>query len=393
MRLFNRNRWFQLIVVSLGMVLSLPQIAFANEDELSPENLSAQSAILIEAASGTVLFEKDPDRQMYPASITKIVTAIVALETADLDEIVTVSEEARSEEGTRVYLAEGEQVTMEKLLYGLLVNSGNDAATAIAEHIDGSKERFAERMNEFVKSKAGAENTNMTNPSGLPDPEHVTTARDMAKIASYAMPNSTFRKMVSTRELAWKGEEWETTLINHNKLLGSYEGTTGIKNGYTNAAGSTLVASASRNGMELIGVLLKSASNDDLYADMTMLLDYGFENYKPVTLFAANQSYTLREGGHNREFVAREPIQAAVPADEKPTFSVEMNGEVVLYTGLGPQTVGELEALPKVLETETSAPETTAPTEEDSRSFYRYSVFAVWLLMLLFMALLGGLIY
>ncbi|MBN2981763.1 D-alanyl-D-alanine carboxypeptidase family protein [Cohnella algarum] len=383
---------FQLTLVSALMIMSLPQNTFADGSKLDAGDLSAESAILIDGASGTVLFEKNADRQMYPASITKIITAIVALETTDLNEIVTVSKEARYEDGTRVYLAEGEQLTMEKLLYGLMVNSGNDAATAIAEHIDGSKQQFAIRMNEFVKTKIGVANTISKNPSGLPDPEHVTTARDMAKIAQYAMQNSTFRKIVSTKEMDWNGEEWETTLINHNRLLGSYEGTTGIKNGFTHEAGSTLVASANRNGMELIGVVLKSPSSEVLYKDMTQLLDYGFQNFEPKTIFEANQSYTYSKEGLEIKFVAKEPIRTVVLIGEEPKYSVNSNGEVVLDTTMGQQTIGELEALPPPIEPEATSPETATPSIDDSRSIFEYLIFALWLLMILFMGFVGRLI-
>lgn len=230
----------------------------------------------MDAKSGQVLYGKNEHKRMYPASITKIVTGIIALEEADPASLVTVSEEARNEEGTRVFLAEGELVTMEKLVYGLLVNSGNDAATAIAESIDGSEARFAERMNRFVEQKLELRDTHFTNPHGLPDEEHYTTAEDMAVIARYAMRNAQFRQIVATKTLPWTGEEWDSELMNHNRMLWDYEGANGVKNGYTNAAGFTLVTSAERGGHELIGVVMKTASSEEIYAYMTALLDYGF---------------------------------------------------------------------------------------------------------------------
>lgn len=258
-------------------LIALPLIAA--QEELPPPELTSGAALLMEIETGTVLFEKLSRERMYPASITKIVTGIVALEHSDLDEIVTVSEEARYEDGTRIYLSPGEQKSMELLLYGLLLNSGNDAATAIAEHIDGSKQQFSIRMNEFVQS-LGTKNTHFTNPHGLHHEEHYTTAADMGIIARYAMQNPRFREIVSTKTLPWTGEEWVSELVNHNKLLWRYEGATGIKTGYTSKSGNTLVASAERDGVELIVVLLKGTSSEAVYEDAVRLFDYGFEVVK-----------------------------------------------------------------------------------------------------------------
>lgn len=393
MRFTGLQKSLFITLVSLFVIVSLPRDLYAHGETLEPAELTGESAILIDAASGMVLFEKNADRQMYPASITKIITAIVALETAQLDEIVTVSKEARYEDGTRVYLAEGEQVTMEKLLYGLLVNSGNDAATAIAEHIDGSKEQFAERMNDFVTSKIGVTNTISKNPSGLPDPEHVTTARDMSKIAQYAMQNSMFRKIVSTWKMPWKGEEWDTTLINHNQLLGYYEGTTGIKNGYTSDAGSTLVASAMRNGMELIGVVLKTNSTKNLYQDMTSLLDYGFQNFEKKTVFTADQSYTLQELDSVKRFIARDPVQAVVPLGSSPAITVNPNGEVLVQSPLGQQTIGKLNQIPVVSVNEKSTPDMNQTKTPPRRSVFENIMLGLWLTLNIFMIIIGSLYY
>ncbi len=159
-------------------------------------SLNSEAAILIDGATGTILYEKESNRLMYPASITKIVTGIIAIEEGNLDDIVTVSETARNVIGTRVYLLEGEQVTLLKLVQGLLINSGNDAGTAIAEYFDGSEAQFAERMNQFVRDTVGVKNTNFQNPHGLFDEKHQTTAYDMAIITQYAMkkPDISFHR-------------------------------------------------------------------------------------------------------------------------------------------------------------------------------------------------------
>lgn len=342
--------------------------AQAPESVEKPE-VAAESAILIDGRTGTVLYSKNATERMYPASITKIVTAIVALETADVSDTVTVSKDARWEEGTRVYLEEGEQMSMWQLLQGMMVNSGNDAATAIADHIDGSKEKFAERMNAFVQEKAGAMNSQFRNPHGLPDPDHYTTAEDMAKIARYAMQNEKFRELVGTKKVNWTGETWQTTLVNHNKLLGTYEGATGIKNGYTTAAGQTLVASAKRGDMELIGVVLKSPSSDLLYKDMRKMLDYGFAAYEPMMLFDENESYHM-QGMPNVDYTADQPIWTVVPKGEQPELLVDTTGEIHVHTSEGATVAGHFlvshhDNDVKMLAAATATAETPTAVEED----------------------------
>lgn len=320
----------------------------AAEQKMEPAPaVQSEAAVLIDAKSGEMLYALNPDTEYYPASITKIVTGIIAIETTSPDEIVTVSKDARNEDGTRIYLAEGEQVTMGKLLYGLLMNSGNDAATAIAEHIDGSKEKFAERMNEFVREKVGVTHTTFKNPSGLPDPEHVTTASDMAKIARYAMQNATFRKIVSTKTMPWNGKEWKSELVNHNKMLWTYPGATGIKNGYTEAAGNTLVTSATRGDMDLIGVVLKAPSSDAAYSDMKKLLDYGFDNFHMATVVQTGEVYSVNDGNDVVKWQSTEPIVAAVPNDASsaPEVTVSKDGQATVDGKYGVQSLGQLQEL------------------------------------------------
>lgn len=302
------------LIMSIVIFASSPVAAM--DKELDPPDITSGAALLMEMETGTIIFEKSSEARMYPASITKIVTGIVALEHAGLDEIVTVSEEARYEDGTRVFLAPGEQKTVEMLLYGLLLNSGNDAATAIAEHIDGNKENFAKRMNEFVR-KIGAENTHFANPHGLHDEEHYTTARDMGKIAQYAMKNPVFREIVHTKILPWDGEEWDSELVNHNKLLWRYEGATGIKTGYTSKSGNTIVASAARDGVELIVVLLQGKSSEAVYQDAAQLLDYGFEFVKLHPL-EAEQEEVEETAAMPQPLESEESHLSALPALDEP---------------------------------------------------------------------------
>nr|WP_275980375.1 D-alanyl-D-alanine carboxypeptidase family protein [Halalkalibacter alkaliphilus] len=258
-------------------------------------SLYSETAILMDAETGEILFHQEMNQKMYPASITKIVTAMVAIEEGNLDDTVTVSEEAVNVIGTRVYLLEDEQVSLLKLVQGLLINSGNDAGTAIAEHMSGSEELFSRKMNRFIEEKIGVQDTNFTNPHGLYDEEHTTTAYDMAKITQYAMQNETFREIVGTKEMEWVGEGWETVIYNHNRLLWHYDGATGVKNGFVRKSGYTLVTTAKRNGMELIAVTLNAPSSDHAYNDMITLFDYGFEHFQTNVLFS-NKIFTSELG-------------------------------------------------------------------------------------------------
>ncbi|SFS62468.1 D-alanyl-D-alanine carboxypeptidase family protein [Paenibacillus sp. BC26] len=371
---------------------------YAEEAVQAEPNLASESAILMDAQTGTVLFQKNAEKQQFPASITKIVTGIVALEYESvLSNLVTVSREARREEGTRIYLAEGEQVSLEKLLYGMLMNSGNDAATAIAEYIDGSKAQFAERMNAFVKEKAGAEHTNFVNPSGLPDEAQVTTAIDMARISRYAMQNEVFRKIVATKRMPWVGKEWTSSLINHNQMLKDYEGTTGIKNGYTEAAGFTLVTSAKRDGMELIGVILKSPSKTAVYKEMTNLLDYGFEHYELKQLIAANDSYPFTSSSP-AEFIAAEPMWAVLPKGETPAITVTSQGNVLVTSSIGTVDAGTMEPvkpeLPVSVASVTPSPEEDVKMAADVHSdepsgSTKLTIFIIWMSLLAYLAVLA----
>ena len=252
------------------------------EDAPAPPTISSEAAIILEADSGQILFDKNADVPMYPASLTKIATAIYAIETGNLDDIVTVSSKAREVDGTRVYLEDGEKVTLKKLLQGLLINSGNDAGVAIAEHLSGSVEQFADDINKYLKNVIGIENTNFENPHGLFDPNHVTTAEDLAKITQYAMHNEVFREIFGTQELEWQGESWDTTLYSHHKIVKGeipYEEVTGGKNGYVDQSGFTLATTAENNQLDLIVVTLKSSSEAIAYQDTVSLLDFGFNHF------------------------------------------------------------------------------------------------------------------
>ncbi|MFS1519271.1 D-alanyl-D-alanine carboxypeptidase family protein [Bacillus sp. SCS-151] len=295
-------------------------IAYAS-DELT-FNINSEAAFLLDGSTGDVLYSKNGDQLMYPASLTKILTAIIAIEEGNLKDQVTVSENARNVDGTRVYLEEGEQVTLLKLIQGLLINSGNDAGVAIAEYFDGSEEKFAERMNKFSEEKINVQHSQFQNPHGLFDPEHYTTASDMAEITKYAMQNDTFREIFGTVELEWKGTGWETTLYTHNELLRWYDGVTGGKTGYVDESGHTLITSATKGNLNLIAVVLKASSKNLAYDDTTALFDYGFENFIK-NVISKNKQFLDEQ---NNEYILSEDVTYTKKSNEDVSLSTDEQG-------------------------------------------------------------------
>lgn len=250
---------------------------------VSAVETSAASAILVDADSGRVLYEHNADRKMLIASTTKIMTALTALEHGCLSDTVTVSREAACTEGSAMYLKEGETLTLETLLYGLLLCSGNDAAAALADHCGGTAS-FVRRMNGLAR-ELGMEDTSFANPSGLDDDGHYSTARDMARLAVYAAGNHTFARLCSTRSVTVGGR----TMTNHNRLLRTVPGCIGMKTGYTRAAGRTLVSAAERDGRRLVAVTLQDGND---WADHAALYDWGFAQETRQETAALNREDT-----------------------------------------------------------------------------------------------------
>jgi len=238
--------------------------------------VSAEHAVVIERSSGAVLYEKGAGDRAYPASTTKILTTLLAIESGRLDEVCIVSDFAAAQEGSSIYAEPGEEITLRDLCYGMMLRSGNDAAAAAAEHLAGSSEAFAEQMNRRAV-ELGAQESHFVNPSGLHDEAHYTTAYDLALIARAAMENPEFRAMAAAK--TWTtGEDTEVkrTFGNKNKVLQQYEGGNGIKIGYTTATGRTLVASSQRDGMEVICVVLNAPN---WFGDSYALMDWAHENF------------------------------------------------------------------------------------------------------------------
>ena len=240
------------------------------------EGISAKSAILMDAATGRVLYEKDADRQSLIASTTKIMTALVVCEQCNVLDRMRIPKEAVGIEGSSMYLQEGEVLTIQELLYGLMLRSGNDAAVALAIYCGGTVEGFAELMNDKAYS-LGMRDSHFVNPNGLDAPGHYATARDMAVLAAYAMENPIFAKTVSTKSVTVGNR----VLTNHNKLLWQVEGADGVKTGFTKAAGRILVSSASRQGRRLVAVTMNDPND---WKDHKDLLDGGFSNYSLQTV-------------------------------------------------------------------------------------------------------------
>ncbi len=338
-----------IVMFSLGLIL-ISMLVPVNVS--ASVNISTPMAVLMDAQTGQVLYSKSADRAAYPASTTKIMTAVLALERGDLKDYVPISKKASYTEGSRIYLLEGERVTLEQLLYGLLLESGNDAAIAIAEHIAGSIEEFAVMMNDRAEA-LGAKNTNFTNPSGLPDPEHVVSAYDMALIAKHAMAIPEFREMVYTTRYIIPETNMQDTryLYSGNRLIKNtshkYEDANGIKTGYTVAAKHCFVGSARRDDKEFITVIFKEPNANALWANTAVLFDYAFDNFKQIPITRKGEVIEeLELLGTNSDIriITEEGFHYNYPADnDKPNIEQEVVMDTVKPTVPNGERVGYIE--------------------------------------------------
>jgi len=271
MRKYFAAFFFVCLLLQAGLVLAVD----------SPQ-ITARSAILMDQLTGRILFSKNAHEQLPIASTTKIMTAILAIESGRMEESVTVSEYASLVEGSAVDLEAGEEKTVEELVYALMLRSGNDAATAIAEHLGGSVEKFAEKMTRRAR-ELGAAQTSFLNPHGLHQEEHYSTAYDLALIATHAMSLSQFREIIAQREkrISWTGRPYDRVLRNQNKLLQMYETANGIKTGWTSLAGRCFVGAAAREGWQLVTVVLNAPQ---MWEDTIRLLDFGYAYYRWETV-------------------------------------------------------------------------------------------------------------
>lgn len=292
-------------------------------------SVHAEAAALIDVKSGRILFSRQGDKPMRIASLTKIMTAIVAIEHGDLSDQVQVSRNAFGKEGSSIYLKLGEEMSLQHLLYGLMLRSGNDAATAIAEHVGQTQEGFVHLMNEKAKM-LGMTDTSFKNPSGLDEEGHYSTAHDLAKLTAYALKNPVFQEIVRTKvkKVPNPNEPWDYSWTNKNKMLSLYEGADGVKTGYTKLAKRCLVSSATRGGQQLAVVTL---NDPDDWLDHTRLLDYGFAHY-PLLPLAEKGKPLGKEG-----FVAGAGFEYPAEQSEREQFTVEtsLNDQRSVHYRLG----------------------------------------------------------
>ncbi len=291
------------------------------------EVTSALSAVLIEANSGRILYEKNADEKRPLASCTKILTALTVIDSCAPQEVVTVPKAAVGIEGSSIYLKEGEHLTVEELLYGLMLQSGNDAAVALALHTAGSVDAFADKMNQKAK-ECGASDSHFTNPHGLQDERHYTTARDLARISCAAMKNERFRTVVGTKSITVSNETTTRYLTNKNKLLTQYDGANGIKTGYTQKAGRCYVGAAERKGMQLIAVVLHCAP---MFEDSRRMFDEAFQKYRMVNLLPKNK-YLRMDG---KKVTTKEGFSYPLTADEEKQISVRYRKTAAEKKNLG----------------------------------------------------------
>ncbi len=331
-------------LLALGILCTVPVQAVGT---------SACCAILVDGETGRVLYAQNAQEQRLIASTTKLMTALVAVEThPDLSEVVTIRPEWTGAEGSSMYLRSGEQVSLEGLLYGLLLASGNDAALAVAGHCGGSVEEFVELMNRRSR-QLDMRDTHFANPNGLDDPAHYSTAADMAKLARACMEREELARIVATKSIAIAGRSF----TNHNKLLWRYEGCIGMKTGYTKQAGRTLVSCAQRGGQRLIAVTL---NDPDDWRDHAALFDYGFQTYsRNVLVLGGREVRRVPVSGSLNRFVpvctagdvyyplsAEEQVRAEIFLPETvqaPVQAGTVAGRMAFY--LEEQMIGETDLL------------------------------------------------
>ena len=259
---------------------SVINVSNSHTEEL---NLNSRIAIAYDRKSGKVIWGKNENKRTAMASTTKIMTAIVLIENADLNQTITISAKSAGTGGSRLGLKKDDKILLKDLLYGLMLKSGNDAAVAIAETVGGSVEGFAELMNNKAQ-ELKLENTHFVTPHGLDNPEHYTTAYELAKLADYAMKNETFAKVVNTKNYTVTINGYPKNITNTNELLGYLNGVNGVKTGFTNNAGRCLVTSVNRNGFEIITVVLQADTKKFRTSDSVKLIEYVYENYELLNI-------------------------------------------------------------------------------------------------------------
>lgn len=346
-----------LIVIILSMFFTAAMPISAEEKSKDDSNVKlapdAKSAILIERDTGKTLFDKNANEKLPPASMTKIMTLLLIMESLDkgklkMDEMVRVSERASSMGGSQIFLEAGEEMSVENLLKGIAIASGNDASVALAERIAGSEEAFVKKMNEKVKA-LNLENTKFQNTTGLPAEDHYSTSYDMAIIAKELLKYETITKFTSIYEdYLRKGEENEFWLVNTNKLVKFYPGVDGLKTGFTNEAKYCLTATAKKNDMRVIAVVMGAETPKKRNATVSSMLDYAFNHFETKKLYEKDQLITklqlTKAENKNINIVASQSISTLHEkgaSTEKIKTVVELDDNITLPMEKGEQ-VGTL---------------------------------------------------
>lgn len=326
-----RNTMIAVLIVAT-LLFSLFTIVVSSSEGLT---LSAKSAALYDPSTKTFILEKNSSARLPMASTTKIMTALVALEHAGLDDTVIIDERAQGIEGSSAYLTSGDKYTLEEMLYALMLASANDAAVAIACTVCGSVEDFVHLMNEKC-DELSLENTHFENPSGLDADGHYTTAKDLAILAAVALENDTFRTLCATHRKSIGNDSGTRHLVNHNKLLKQYQGAIGVKTGYTKKCGRCLVSAAERNGVSLVAVTLDAP---DDWQDHKRMLDFGFDNLTPTDIAKSGEyNFKIPILFSDNEFVMAQNISGfKVPLrkDAKINYDVQIPPYITLTVKKG----------------------------------------------------------
>ena len=322
-------------VMSFLILLSLFIPSVAAEEVSSDLAPNSKSAILLDASTKTILFKKNEQEKLAPASMTKVMSMLLIMETIDngnlsLDDDVTISENAASMGGSQVYLQAGETYKVKELLKGIAVASGNDAVVAMAEKISGTVSDFVARMNERAK-ELGAVNTHFVNPHGLDAEDHYTTAYDMALMASELLKHPTILEYTSIYEdYLQKNDGSSIWLVNTNKLVRFYDGVDGLKTGFTATAGYCLTATAKKNNLRLISVVMGAETSDKRSSDTTSLLNYGFNTYKTHVVLTTKDSLGVKrvENGVVEQadiVLTQDYVKLLKQTDAKPNYSFNVS--------------------------------------------------------------------
>lgn len=355
----------RLLPALIGLALALPAQA-------APV-VGAKSAILIDGETGQVLFNLNEHAKRPPASTTKIMSAFVALQHGRLNDVVTISPKASGLEGSSIYLEPGERLSLEQLLYGVMLESGNDACAAVAEHIGTTEENFVHMMNQEAQT-LGLKDSHFSNPHGLPTKDHYSSAYDLATIARFALSNPEFAQISGTRtkQIPGNSKIKVRLLNNHNKLLNYFPGATGGKTGYTHEAGRCFVGSARRNGRFVIEAILDSST---LWQDAETLLNYGLDQFDTIPIAMGTVGKVRIKGGAERyvDGLLEKPLTLSVPKGQTPQISTqirlapEVQAPVGEHQAIGSYTVFANNAL--AVEVPIYAAHAVAPTPPIQKFF------------------------